>query len=98
MHLIALCTPASELRRTKTRLAAPGIHCNTMNRSAAGKIMLAMKLTAIILLVACLQVSAKSWSQITISQKDVPLSTVFKEIQKQSGYDLIYPYELLLEK
>jgi TonB-dependent starch-binding outer membrane protein SusC len=50
-----------------------------------------MKLIAIFLLAACLQVSAKSYSQrVTISGKNMPLQQVFKEITKQTGYYFIY--------
>jgi TonB-linked SusC/RagA family outer membrane protein len=50
-----------------------------------------MKLTAIILLSACLAASAKGLSQrITLSVKDAPLENVFREIQKQSGYAFVY--------
>lgn len=46
-----------------------------------------MKLTAIILLAACLQLSAKGVSQtITLSLKDAPIQTVFKEIERQTEY------------
>ena len=54
-----------------------------------------MRLTAIIMLAACLQVSARGYSQITLSERDVPLEKVFREIQKQSGYDILCTYELL---
>ena len=56
-----------------------------------------MKLTAIILLSACLTASANGYSQITLSEKNAPLQKVFKEIQKQTGYNFFYTYELLLQ-
>jgi TonB-linked SusC/RagA family outer membrane protein len=59
------------------------------------KMFLAMKLTALLVLATTLSVSAKSYSQITISQKNAPLTAVFKEMQKQSGYEFFYSYELL---
>ncbi len=50
-----------------------------------------MKLTAIILLSACLAASAKGKSQgITLSVKDAPLEKVFIEIKKQTGYSFVY--------
>ncbi|WP_158085234.1 SusC/RagA family TonB-linked outer membrane protein [Niastella vici] len=50
-----------------------------------------MKLTSILLLAACLQVSAKGYAQrVTISGKHMPLQQVFKEITKQTGYYFIY--------
>ncbi|MBP6023861.1 TonB-dependent receptor [Ferruginibacter sp.] len=54
-----------------------------------------MKLTAILLFAACLQVSAKGYSQITLSESNTPLKKVFKKIQKQSGYDFLCTYDLL---
>lgn len=56
-----------------------------------------MKLTAIILLVACLQVSARSSAQnITLSEKNVSLEKILTEVSKQSGYDFWYENKLLL--
>ncbi len=59
------------------------------------QMLLIMKFTAILLFVACLQVSATGYSQITLSERNAPLQKVFKEIQKQSGYDFLYPQTLL---
>jgi TonB-linked SusC/RagA family outer membrane protein len=55
-----------------------------------------MKLTVIILLMACLQVSAKGNAQlITYSGTDVSLKTVLTEIKKQSGFAVLCNYRLL---
>ncbi|MEJ7736814.1 MAG: TonB-dependent receptor [Chitinophagaceae bacterium] len=57
-----------------------------------------MKLTVIFLLAGCLQVSAKEYSQnITLAQNRVPLKKVFREIEKQSGYQFFYTDRLLRE-
>jgi TonB-linked SusC/RagA family outer membrane protein len=49
-----------------------------------------MKLTAILLTVTCIQLSAKGITQtVTISVKDAPLYTVLKAIQKQTGFTFI---------
>lgn len=62
------------------------------------KILLAMKMTALILFIAIMQVSAGSYAQkITLSQKNAKLQHVFKEIWKQSGYDFVYD-KVLLQK
>ncbi|HVU94040.1 MAG TPA: TonB-dependent receptor [Puia sp.] len=51
-----------------------------------------MKLTAFLLLAACLEVSAGGFSQtITLSVHEAPLEKVFKEIERQSGYSFWYP-------
>ena len=50
-----------------------------------------MKLTAFILLIGCLAVSAKGVSQkITLKEKNAPLTKVFKEIEKQTDYQFLY--------
>ena len=60
------------------------------------KTLLIMKLTAILLFIACLQASAKTDAQtVTLSGKNVPLEKVFREIKKQSGYDFWYENKLL---
>ena len=57
---------------------------------------LIMKLTAILLLTACLQVSANGFSQnITLSEKNISLQKVFKQIHKQTGYQFFYQDEML---
>lgn len=57
---------------------------------------LAMKLTAVILLAACLQVSAAGFSQqITLSEKNVPLEKIFSEIRKQTGYEFFYSTSMM---
>ncbi|HRE51186.1 MAG TPA: SusC/RagA family TonB-linked outer membrane protein [Flavitalea sp.] len=50
-----------------------------------------MKLTAIILLAACLQVSAGGYAQqITLDAKKSPLEKIFGEIRKQTGFYFFY--------
>ena len=60
------------------------------------KTLRVMKLTAVLLLAACLQVSAKSNAQsVTLSEKNASLEKVFKEIKNQSGYTFVYRDEWL---
>ncbi len=59
------------------------------------KIFRVMKITAFFLFVACMQVSARGYSQITLSESNAPLPKVLKEIQNQSGYDIFYTYEMV---
>lgn len=55
------------------------------------QMLLIMRLTAVILLAACLQLSAAGFSQtVTISRKDAPLEKVLADIKKQTGYNLVY--------
>lgn len=49
-----------------------------------------MKLTTIILLISLVQVSAKGYSQITLNEKNAPLTKVLESIEKQSGYVFLY--------
>lgn len=60
------------------------------------QMLLVMKMTLLLLTVACLQISARTSGQtITLSEKDVPLETIFKKIERQSGYHFFYRYEWL---
>jgi TonB-linked SusC/RagA family outer membrane protein len=67
-------------------------------RSAAGlviyrnKLLLVMKLSVILLLAACLQVSAKGYSQqsISLSVQDIELKKLFNLIQSKTDYRFVY--------
>ena len=59
------------------------------------KTLLIMKFLTFFMLVFCLQISAKSSGQITLSEKNVSLEKVFKLIEKQSGYHFWYDKALL---
>jgi len=67
----------------------------SFKRRSLTKTLLIMKFTAILLFVACMQVSAKGYSQITLSEKNAPLQKIFKEIQSQTGYDFLFSYTLV---
>ena len=55
-----------------------------------------MKFTTILLLAACLQVSASGFSQtVTLSLKNASLQKVFKEINRQTGFQFFYKDVLL---
>ncbi|HEX2536292.1 MAG TPA: SusC/RagA family TonB-linked outer membrane protein [Chitinophagaceae bacterium] len=57
-----------------------------------------MNLTAVLLLTACLQVSAAGFAQrVTLSEKNARLEKVFREIRKQTGYTFFYNARLLKE-
>lgn len=49
-----------------------------------------MKLTVLLICLACLGASATGNAQITLREKEANLSKCFKEIQRQSGYDIFY--------
>lgn len=55
-----------------------------------------MKMTAFLLLTACLHISAKGLSQqITLSEKNAPLKKVLKEVARQAGVSVVYDEALL---
>lgn len=60
------------------------------------KILLCMKLTWVLLLCATLQVSASSYAQkISIKEEKILLSSLLKEVEKKSGYNIFYAQGLL---
>ncbi|OQP65381.1 hypothetical protein A3860_17090 [Niastella vici] len=55
-----------------------------------------MKLTAVIILAACLQVTAAGYGQkISLTEKDAPIDKVLKKIQQQTSYRFLYTSQLL---
>lgn len=65
-------------------------------RNRRSKTLLIMKLTAILLLATCLQVSATGYTQkISLKEKNAPLEKVLLQIKKQSGYQFWYEDKLL---
>ncbi|MBS1607141.1 MAG: TonB-dependent receptor [Bacteroidetes bacterium] len=70
--------------------------CCLAQSGSLTKTLLRMKFTALLILVACLQVSARSYSQkITLTLRNAPLEKAFKAIERQSGYHFWYDYSLL---
>lgn len=62
----------------------------------AQKLLLMMKLTVLIILVAMLHVSAKTFGQkITLSEKNASLTELFDAIRQQSGYDFMVTKSIL---
>lgn len=60
------------------------------------KMVRIMKFTTLFLFVAIMHVSAKTYSQkVSLSLTDVPLKTVFLEINAQTGYNFLYSDEML---
>src|SRR5580658_4405027 len=57
-----------------------------------------MKLTAFLIIAACLQVSARVFSQgITLSARNTPLQKVLQSLERQTGYSFWYKRNLLEE-
>lgn len=64
----------------------------------AKQMLKSMRLTLILLFTSCMQVSAKDVSaQITLSERNTPLTEVIQKIQIQSGYDFVSTYEAIKE-
>ncbi|WP_083505359.1 SusC/RagA family TonB-linked outer membrane protein [Pedobacter ginsenosidimutans] len=60
------------------------------------QILLIMRLTTIVLIMAIMQVSASTFAQrITLSEKNATLRKVFDRISDQSGYNFIFTSDLL---
>ena len=60
------------------------------------KIFLAMRMTVILLTIACMQVSAAGYSQkVSLSVRKQSLETVFREIKQQTGYVFWYKLDML---
>jgi TonB-linked SusC/RagA family outer membrane protein len=60
------------------------------------KTLLAMKLLILLMTAACLQVAATGFGQtLTLSLRNVPLETAFKEIKQQTGYSFVYTRDQL---
>jgi TonB-linked SusC/RagA family outer membrane protein len=60
------------------------------------KLLRIMKITAFLLLTVCLQVAARTEGQtLTLSMKNVPVKQVLREIQKQTGLNILVDEALL---
>jgi TonB-linked SusC/RagA family outer membrane protein len=63
------------------------------------KILLIMKLTMILLTVACLQAGAAGYAQrISLSEHNAPLEKIFRQIKKQTGYNFFFEKILVQDK
>lgn len=79
-------------------LVAPKFLTNTTQalRYSGKTLVRAVKLTAFLLFIACLQVVAKTNAQrLSLSVKDVPLSRLFSQIEKQTSYVFFYNETIL---
>jgi TonB-dependent SusC/RagA subfamily outer membrane receptor len=63
------------------------------------KLLIVMKLTAILLLIGTMHLAAASYSQnVTVSRKNTTLETVFKDIKQQTGFLFFYSGKVNLKK
>lgn len=71
-------------------------HCLQGRDGLIRQIARIMRITAVLLLAACLQVSARSSGQnVTLAVQNVPLKKVFREIQRQTGLNVLVESALL---
>lgn len=70
------------------------IHCGWPPfsiKARARQLFLVMKLTALLITLSILSVSAKTLAQrVTLHQKNVPIDQVLNEIRKQTSFDIVY--------
>lgn len=82
MHLTAICG-SSDCRKRWNSLT---------------KTLLAMKLTIVLLMVGLLQASANGFSQtVSLSERNARLESVFKKIEKQTGFYFWYENKTMRE-
>jgi TonB-linked SusC/RagA family outer membrane protein len=76
----------------------PELTCSYLKKIVSPQVGRIMKLTGILLLVACLHVSAKGVTQtVSLSEKSSPLIKVMKEIEQQTGYAFFYKNQWLTQ-
>jgi TonB-dependent starch-binding outer membrane protein SusC len=72
------------------------LQANVCHKRFTKKLLLLMHLTAALLLLVCLQVTARTFSQkVSISANNLPLTQVFRSIEKQTGYQFFYNKALI---
>ncbi|MDQ0108998.1 TonB-linked SusC/RagA family outer membrane protein [Chitinophaga terrae (ex Kim and Jung 2007)] len=60
------------------------------------KILLVMKLTVVLMIAALMEVSATGFAQkVTLSAKQITLKDVFRQIRKQTGYNVLWNVDIL---
>ena len=69
--------------------------CWSCTKRLTDKTLRVMKLTAILLTVACLQVAAKGKAQtVTLDLTNAPVQKVFREVSRQTGVSIVYAESL----
>lgn len=85
--------PVTSIEATKPKQCLSATAGTTKMLQQAARIM---KITAVILLGACLQLHAAGFGQkVTLSEKDTPIERVFEKIQEQTNYKFLYSDQLL---
>lgn len=72
-------------------LPAIGTYLFSMTPATRRKVIMRLNCTAFLLLITLLQVSAAGFAQkLTYSKQNVTLSEIFREIKRQTGYNVVY--------
>lgn len=100
-----LCAPQRKPGHQHINTSEPHHQCRSYLPAHAGsmkknnqptKIWRIMRLSALLLMAGALQISAKGVAQrVSMSLKNTPLSTVFTNINRQTGYIVFYNYDAL---
>jgi TonB-linked SusC/RagA family outer membrane protein len=73
-------------------------HClKAATTRSAAMVVKVMKITALILLTACLHAAAAGHAQkmISLSERNAPVQKIFNEIRKQTGYQFLYANQVI---
>ncbi|SEL74148.1 TonB-dependent receptor [Parapedobacter koreensis] len=71
----------------------PKLHTN---KSILRQVVMVIKVSYVLLLITCMQLQARTYSQtITLNTKRTSLENVFKAIEQQTGYVILYNYNEL---
>ncbi|RYY19485.1 MAG: SusC/RagA family TonB-linked outer membrane protein, partial [Sphingobacteriaceae bacterium] len=58
-----------------------------------------IKLTAVLLIVFCVEINASAYSQrVSLNEKNIPLEQILKEIKRQTGYFFLYDVDLIQQQ
>lgn len=69
------------------------------DRHISKRLLMQVKLTTLLLIATMAQVSARGFAQkVTLNQPKITIKKVFKEIKKQTGYDVFYLPEIIKDK
>jgi hypothetical protein len=94
MHLSTLFRP-----QKKGGSGSPQTEVNALKQTNADilqKTIMRIQMIAVLLLAACLQISAAGYSQkININEKKASLQSILNQVEQQSGYDIFFQTELL---
>jgi TonB-linked SusC/RagA family outer membrane protein len=90
------CINTSETHHHQCRSYLPAYTGAMKKNNQPTKIWRIMRLSALLLMAGALQISAKGVAQrVTMSVRNTPLSTVFTNINRQTGYIVFYNYDAL---